>query len=279
MTVDLHIHTTCSDGLRTPEQTVEEAIRKGMRAIAITDHDITAGIDAAQKFALTCGSEGNSLEIISGVEINCYDDHEETHVLGYWIDVQSEVLQTKLAQIRIAREERVAKIIAKLQALRYEITYEQIYNMAHPGSIGRPHIARFLVRKGYFRSTAEAFDKLLSEGGKAYVERYKTSPVEAIQVILQAGGLPVIAHPGIYKQEVQWQRLIDHGLFGVEVYHTKHDFQDIKKYEAIAEHYQLLKTGGSDCHGIGSSSLLGTVDVPSDVVEHLKKRRFGGQLL
>jgi len=268
LTVDLHIHTTCSDGLRTPEETVKEALEKNIRAVAITDHDITTGIDLAIRAA-----KNTQLEIIPGVEINSVWDNEEVHILGYYIDVESNSLQSELEHIRQARQTRAENIIKKLQALNYDISIEDIINLYGNGAIGRPHIARALVRKGYYMNTGEVFDRLLARGGKAYVERYKISPFKAIEMIKDAGGIPVIAHPGIYKQEVNWRQIVEYGLMGIEVFHTKHDTKTTNELLKIANKFNLLITGGTDCHGIGSSSLLGTIDIPYEVVLRLNEIR------
>lgn len=266
MAVDLHIHTTCSDGLRTPAETVKEALAKKMRAIAITDHDITTGIDLAISAA-----KGTELEIIPGVEINSVLDNEEIHILGYYINSESNSLQSELECIRKARQIRAENIIQKLQSLNYNISIEEVMDLSGNGAIGRPHIARTLVRKGYYMNTGEVFEKLLSQGCKAYVERYKISPFRAIEIIRDAGGIPVVAHPGIYKKEINWRQIVDHGLMGIEVFHTKHDTKTIKELLEIANKFGLLITGGTDCHGIGSSSLLGTIDIPYEIVLKLKE--------
>ena len=266
MTVDLHIHTTCSDGIRTPEQTVAEALQKGLKVISITDHDITTGVKRAEEAA-----KGSAIEIIPGVEINSFWGKQEIHILGYYIDIDCVHLQQQLEIIRLARENRARQMVEKLQTLQYQITFEEVKQFAGTGAIGRPHIARLLVRKSYFRKTDEVFQHLLSPGGKAYVEQQRISPIEAIAVVKQAGGIPVIAHPGIYHQEIDWEQLIQHGLAGVEVYHTKHTKKDIEIYEAIARQYNLLVTGGSDCHGVATSAIIGTLNIPIAIADRLKE--------
>ncbi|OEF98682.1 PHP domain-containing protein [Desulfuribacillus alkaliarsenatis] len=269
MTVDLHIHTTKSDGLRTPEQTVLEAVSKKMKAIAITDHDITLGVEEAIKIA-----ENYELKVIPGVEINSCWQGEEIHILGYYIDTSNDRLQSKLSIIRKSREERASRIICRLQELNYEISLEEVINLKGIGTIGRPHIARLLVRKGYFRNTNEAFDKLLSPGKAAYVDRLRLEPQEAIELIHNAKGLAVVAHPGLYDNAIDWGYFAELGLDGIEVYHSKHDYRKTEKYKDIATKFSLLETGGSDCHGIGTSSILNLLKLPYEIVDRLEAAKM-----
>ena len=189
--VDLHIHTTASDGKFTPAEIVRKAWESGLSYIAITDHDSIDGVVPAQEAARNY----NQLTVIGGVEINTDIPSGELHILGYYIDTGNVELKTKLEGLRNSRIERARKMITKLQALGLDIDYERVRELAGAGSIGRPHIAQAMLEKGYINTFREAFNKYIGRNGPAYVERDKITPVEATQLILRASGLPVMAHP------------------------------------------------------------------------------------
>lgn len=270
MSIDLHLHTIYSDGLRTPEETVIEAKEKNLRAIAITDHDTVAGVARAIDAA-----RGTGLEVIPGVELSCVYKGKELHLLGYYFDLWNESLLMKLQEIRDARVKRAGTIIEKLKSLNYAISLDDFQEEIEKGTIGRLHIARHLVNKSYFHNTKQVFDKLLQSGQAAYVEREKLDVCEMIELILLADGIPVIAHPGIYDYDINWQELLNCGLMGIEAFHSKHSSKNSQYYSKIAEDHGFIITGGSDCHGIRAISSLGSLKLDYNIVERLKTIKYG----
>lgn len=273
-TIDLHTHTTASDGSLKPEQLVYLAKEKGLTAIAVTDHDTTAGIEAA----LQAGRQKN-LEVLPGIEISTRYQGKEIHVLGYYIDFENDALQDELIHLREARRRRNEQLIQRLNQLGITITMEEVAaRQPNPdGNIGRPHIAQVLVDKKVVNTVQEAFDLYLGEGGRAYVSTPRISPKEAVQLITKYGGIPVLAHPGLYVRDDIIPPLMAAGLRGLEVYHPDHSPADVAKYERLAERYGLLATGGSDFHGLRGNKPyhgeLGSQPVGEDVVEQLKAMR------
>ncbi len=264
--IDLHIHSTASDGEYTPTQLVEMALQRGLSVISITDHDTTEGIDEALKAA-----EGTSLEIIPGVEISVDIPHREVHLLGYYIDHHNPTLQEQLSLLRRSREERARGILEKLAALGLPLRWERVVELAGKGSIGRPHIAQAMVEQGYVSTIKEAFDHYIGREGPAYVERYKMSPLEAIGLIEEAGGLAVLAHPiGVIDL---LPSLVKGGLVGLEVYYGSYSAEEIDALLSLARRYELIPTGGSDFHGpsVLEGVEMGAVCVPRESVERLKK--------
>lgn len=255
--IDLHMHTTASDGTSTPEDLVKTCTELGLETIAVTDHDNTTAVEPVKEAA-----EEYELEVISGIEISTYRGEAEYHILGYFIDIENDSLLGLTEAIIQSRIDRTHEMIEKLTEMGYPLEFSDVKKFASGVSLGRPHIARALMEKGYVNSINEAFtDDFIGGGGRAYVEKKKVLPVEAITVILKAGGVPVIAHPHLInhgkpldKKEIE--RLKDVGLKGVEVYQTKHDKKTAEKYKKIAEELGLLITGGSDYHGDNSPGIL-----------------------
>ncbi|ADL07964.1 PHP domain-containing protein [Thermosediminibacter oceani] len=264
MKVDLHLHTTFSDGTLTPEQVVDKAFSLNLRAIAITDHDTVDGIvpavERAKKYPM--------LEVIPGIEINTYYG-EEVHILGYYIDYLGNTLKSTLSALQEERINRIKKIIEKLQQLGIEISFEEVQAKASGSSIGRPHVARVLIDKKIVSSVDEAFALYLDQGKPAYVPRQKLTPYFAVDLIKKCGGIAVIAHPGVLKKQEIVKSLINYGIQGIEVYHKEHDDERVKYYKKIAMKYGLLMTGGSDCHGV--PLLMGSRPVPYEYVVELKR--------
>ncbi len=268
MRADLHVHTTASDGRFKPEEIVIIAIRSKLDVIAITDHDSVDGIIPALNSARNFGS----LIVIPGVEINTDVPHGEVHILGYFINYTDDGLRSMLLRMRTSREIRAITMIRKLQGLGMKIEWQQVQRLAGSGSIGRPHIAQALFENGQVASFKEAFDKYISRKGPAYVEREKVTPVEAVQVIKQAHGLPVLAHPAnIDDLEQVLPILINVGLIGMEVWYNNYTPDVVDRIRAIASKYKLIATGGSDYHGFGDSSetILGEITVPAQAIERL----------
>ncbi|SMB96256.1 hypothetical protein SAMN00017405_1486 [Desulfonispora thiosulfatigenes DSM 11270] len=268
---DLHIHTLFSDGQYSPTNVVEKAKEIGFSAISITDHDTFDGIEEAVSVGDKLG-----IEVIPGIEISTVWDKKEIHILGYFCNQNNYNLQNKLKVMQSARRDRMEKIVFILNKLNYKINYEEIIKLSGNGSVGRPHIARLLVEKGYIRSVKEAFNQLLSPGCPAYVERYKITPQEALDLILKAQGIPIIAHPGILNDDDIIPQLVNLGLMGIEVWHPDHTKKMSKKYASIAKKHDLLLTGGSDWHGKNkdASFMLGNIKLDYKYVEELKMANF-----
>lgn len=268
---DLHLHSTASDGALTPREIVQAARRKGFRCIAIADHDTVGGVAEA----LRAGEE-LGVEVLPAVELSTLHRGGEVHILGYCIDWEDQALLEKLETVAGARLSRARQMVARLQELGIDISWPEVREKAGGGAVGRPHIARVLVEKGYIGSMKEAFTgEFIGNGGRAYVERYEMSPREAIRLVLSAGGIPVLAHPGFFKKgerlvEEDIVELKQYGLLGVEVWHTKHTAGDTAFYRSLAVRAGLLLTGGSDCHGgRGEEALLGKIKLPYEHVERL----------
>lgn len=258
--VDMHVHTTASDGLLTPTEVVREASRHQLTAIAITDHDTTGGIEEA----LGAGS-ALRLEVVPGVELSTIHQDREVHILGYFIDWNDSRLQQVLSRIVNSRYNRAVKMVDKLRSLGVDISFERVKVLAQGRVISRPHIARAMLEKGYISDIKEAFTAdYIAEDGRAYVPRYKISPAEAIDLIRSARGVAVIAHPGLEKiDDSEIQELKRHGLQGVEVFHSEHSREQQQYYYEIAQRQQLLITGGSDFHGDRDERrVLGAIRVP-----------------
>jgi len=263
--VDLHLHSTASDGQYSPSELVAMALERNLLAVAITDHDTTAGIDEALGAA-----RGTRLEVIPGVEISCDVPHEEVHLLGYYLDHHHPALQRKLRAMRDARLQRAKGILAKLATLGFPLPWEVVAELAGGDSVGRPHIARAMVKMGYVASTDEAFVLYIDRNGPAYVERYEISPLDAVSLIKEARGLPVLAHP--LKVTHFLPDLVERGLVGLEVYYNGYSPGDIQGLADLARKFDLIPTGGSDFHGAGLvyTVEMGSVKVPVESVECLR---------
>lgn len=265
---DLHAHTTASDGSLTPEALVAEALRVGLAAVGICDHDSVDAVGPAQAAAA-----GTALLVVPGVEINTTYESLEVHVLGYYYRQGDPDLAELLARLRDQRQNRVRRMLQRLEQAGCPLRLERVLELSGEAAIGRPHVARALVEAGYAASEREAFAHFLVPGKPGYVERYKLSPREAVQVVLAAGGVPVLAHPGLVGRDELIPDLADAGLAGLEVYHTDHTPEQARHYLALAERHNLLVTGGSDFHGPGHGheSRLGQVTVPLDAVARLQE--------
>jgi predicted metal-dependent phosphoesterase TrpH len=273
--VDLHIHTTASDGKFSPAEIVQKAVASGLEYIAITDHDSVNGVLPAQAAARNFAE----LTVIGGVEINTDVPWGELHILGYYLDTTCSELITRLEKLGDSRKDRARKIIAKLQGLGINIDYERVKELAGTGSVGRPHIAQAMMEKAYISTLKEAFDKYIGRHGPAYVERDKITPVGATHLILKAKGLPVLAHPYTCEHpEIIISELKAAGLAGVEVYYPSHTPQQVHSLLQLARSFDLVPTGGSDFHGLDSLNEppLGSLKVPLKSVERLREKILGG---
>ena len=246
MLVDLHTHSTFSDGRYTPTQLVQEAMAKGVTVLAITDHDSWNGVGEAQKVA---DSLGGSVRVIPGVELGAQYAEDSVHILAYYVDMTYAPLLEKMNELRHAREFRLLKMLEKLHNLGYEIEVEACD--PNNRAVGRPHVAKALVAKGYFETVQDVFDALLHRGGPAYVPQPKLSPDEAVDLIHKAGGIAVLAHPSELSDSNLPEYLVSNFAFdGIEVYHPSADEADQEKWLALAKKYNILVSGGSDFHGI-----------------------------
>lgn len=250
MAVDLHLHSSASDGGFTPRQVVEHAHSIGLRCIALTDHDTVAGLNEAEIRAKEL-----NLPFIPGIEMTALDRGQEVHILGYFIDRNCDLLLKNIQEVRQRIERRLSQIISKLARLNINVTLEEVKEIAKGGTLGRPHIARVMVNKGYVRTNQEAFEKYIGEGQPAYVEiEDAMSPEEAYHLITECGGIPAIAHPGFLGRAkmLEDDDIFNHRLWGaqaIEVFHSKHDNSMINFYLNLAKKYNMGITGGSDCHG------------------------------
>jgi predicted metal-dependent phosphoesterase TrpH len=244
MRVDLHTHTTCSDGQLTPAELVAKADAAGLGCLAITDHDT---VDAWPD-ALKAAAEYD-LELVPGVELTSFLDGKTVHLLGYFFAPDNPSLIEFLKQDRDRRRRRAAAIVDKLNGMDIPISFEAVLEQADGGSICRPHIARALLAEGYISSYHEAFVRYIGDDGPAYVDVRGASPAEAIRIIRQAGGITSVAHPGQHVTEDMLDQLIDAGIDGIEVFHPAHDTLMTEQYRRIARERDLLVTGGSDYHG------------------------------
>lgn len=262
------MHTTASDGQYSPSEIVQMALKIGLRAVGITDHDTTEGVAEAIQAA-----RGTSLEVISGVEISTDISRSEVHILGYFVAHRDRGLSNVLARFRVSRLERAHRMIDKLTRIGMPLDWKYVRELASGESIGRPHIAQALLARQYVSSIDEAFRLYIGRNRAAYVDRYKLSPAAAIQTILAAGGLPVLAHPLHVGHLVP--ELAGNGLVGLEAYYTGYTPDDTTFLLDLAAQYGLLVTGGSDFHGreVQQRHELGGVPVPETVVEGLRAYR------
>ena len=275
MAADLHVHTSASDGTDEPGLVVRRAKATGLEAVGITDHDTVDGLAAA----LEAGRELR-LEVIPGIELGAAEKGTELHFLGYFVDFRSPALLACLNRLRANRTERVFKMVQKLRELGLPITPGQVLAAAAGGAAGRPHVARVLVQEGLVATVKEAFDRYLGAGRPAYVPRFKYTPREAVQLILQAGGVPVLAHPGLAGKDEVIPELVQAGLKGLEAYYPLHTGAQTEHYLSLCAQSGLIPTGGSDYHGAGheNHSRLAAVTVPYVAVQRLKEaaRRLSG---
>lgn len=249
--VDLHCHSTASDGSLAPADVVKLAKQSGVSAMSLTDHDTVAGLHEAAEEAKRLG-----VDFITGIEISCeYRMPGNMHLLGYGVDPDSRVLAALAAELIDNRNNRNPRIVKRLNELGVAVTMDEWCAEARGAVIGRPHLAAILLRKGYVSSAKQAFDKYLGQGALAYVDKERIPPRQAFEMITAAGGLPVLAHPfqlhcgNDAELETTVKNMADLGLAGLEVLHSDHDERLVEKYSRLADRFGLIKTGGSDFHG------------------------------
>ncbi|HEY8911615.1 MAG TPA: PHP domain-containing protein [Desulfosporosinus sp.] len=263
---DLHCHTIASDGLLTPTELVRLASELGLQGIGITDHDTIQGWKEAEEAGVYY-----QVRILRGIELSTEWQGKEVHILGYELDGSSNYLNDKLKYLRQAREQRMLKILDRLEVQGIHICVDEVQQFAQGESIGRPHIAHALMERGYVRNIGEGFDRYIGTGAPAYVPRYKLTPEEGIDLIRKAHGVAVLAHPGVHRLEAGIPVWVEMGLQGIEVLHSEHTAEDETRYRGIAQQYHLLATGGSDFHGetIKPGVALGGWGVTMDVLDQI----------
>lgn len=267
--VDLHSHTTASDGSFTPRELVREAARRGLRVLALTDHDSTDGLAAA----LDEAARHSPLEIVPGIEINCDVGGTEVHILGYFVDYEAAWFQDFCRAQREARRARVHGIAARLRELGMPVDLDEVFALVQEGSVGRPHVAQAMVKHGYVKSVREAFDKYLAAGKPGHVPREKLAPDDAVRLIRKAAGVPVFAHPGVSDRDELIPGLIGAGLMGIECYYSEHSAVRTAGYLQMCRDHDLVATGGSDFHGPKvRAATLGVPAVPMAAWEALKAK-------
>jgi 3',5'-nucleoside bisphosphate phosphatase len=269
--VDLHVHSTASDGKLTPPELIKLAVESGLTVMALTDHDTVDGIVPAREAAKAYPT----LTFIPGVEISTDLPDGEAHILGYFIDHTDPEFSKTLERFRVSRINRGKKMVDKLSSLGIFIDWKRVQEIAGEGSIGRPHIARVMLEKGYINRFEEAF-RFIGHDGPAYVPRDKLTPEEAVALIIRAKGLPALAHPFTVKDpEAMVNSLKKHGLVGLEVYYKDNTPQQTANSLQLAVKYGLIATGGTDYHGMGLDNevRLGGVEVPMEAVEKLTALR------
>jgi len=264
---DLHLHTSFSDGTFSPEELTGHGQRLGFAALALTDHD---SVEGCARMAAACGVAG--MEFITGTELTAEHNDIELHLLGYFVDPQNEKLLADLVRFQAVRQNRIREMAARLNALNIPLEAESVFALANCKSPGRPHVARAMVKAGLCKSLDEAFARYLKKGRPAWVPKAKMSALEGIELIHQAGGLAVMAHPGLNRTDNVIPVLVEAGLNGIECFHTKHSTATSERYLEMADKFHLLVTGGSDCHGFSKGKpLIGTVKLPYVHVEKLKE--------
>lgn len=276
--IDLHVHSTESDGTLTPEEVVEAAKEAGLSAIALTDHDTASGIKKARDAAAGCG-----IELIPGIELSTEYHGKEIHIVGLYIDPENQTLLEKTREFRECRDQRNEKIVAALQKEGFDITMEGLAAENPDSVITRANIARYLYDHGFIKSVAEAFDKYIGDGCRCYVGRFKVTPMEAVALIKQAGGTAILAHPLLYHMSsVSLQQMIDElkaaGLDGIEAIYSTHTAGEEQLVKKIAGENGLLISGGSDFHGSNKPSIklgigYGRLYIPYSVLENIRASR------
>ncbi len=266
---DLHLHTIFSDGTYTPEEVIREASKEGLSAIAVVDHDAIGAITPT----INAGKELD-IEVLPGIELTTDQNGTEVHILGYLLDYQNPALKEKLEMLNKARVERVYKITEKLKNLGLNLSPDAVFKLALKGSPGRLHIARAMVEEKLVGSIYEAFKKYIGDKGPAYVCGFKLTPREGIKLIRDFSGIPVLAHPYTMNNDELIPEFIKLGLMGLEVYYTEHSQGMINFYLSLAKEYNLLVTGGSDCHGKAKPEVkIGLIKIPYELVENLKEAK------
>lgn len=268
MFADLHIHTSFSDGTFSPEEVAAFGRQFGFAALALSDHDTVEG---CVRMARACAGYG--IKFISGTELTVETDGHEIHLLAYGLDVAHPRLLAELAKFQGVRQNRIREMVGCLNKLGIPLPADAVFRLANCRAPGRPHVARALVQARFCGSLDEAFERFLKRGKPAWVPKFKISALDAITLIHEAGGVAVMAHPGLNRTDEYLPELVAAGLDGLECFHTKHSTAMAEHYLMLADQYDLLITGGSDCHGLSKGKpLIGTIKLPCEHVEVLEAR-------
>ncbi|HWP96196.1 MAG TPA: PHP domain-containing protein [Syntrophomonadaceae bacterium] len=269
MYYDLHIHSTASDGTMSPGRILQIAADIGLPGIALTDHDTLAGLAPAEEYL---ADQGLTIQFIPGIELNTDSGESELHILGYFIQHRNSPIQQHLEKIKAARYDRAVKMVERLRSMGLNINFDRVQAVARGDLIGRPHVAQALIEKGYVFSIKEAFQKYIGRGRPGYVPRYKFAPEEAIELVHRAGGISILAHPGLIKEQEKIQEMMEMGIEGLEVYYPEHTEKQVQHYYQLAREHNLLITGGSDFHGTGhmeSRGRLGCAGLNQELFDEL----------
>ncbi|MEE3142731.1 MAG: PHP domain-containing protein [Chloroflexota bacterium] len=268
--VDLHLHTTASDGRLSPTELIHLLASQGLKQVAISDHDTTEGL--AEAFA--AAEEFPDMRIIPAIELSTDIPGDEVHMLGYFLRHEDEELQKILREFRMGRLERGRMMVEKLATLGINIEWERVQEIAGEGSVGRPHIALAMVEKGYCKEPKDAFPEYLGRNGSAYVERSKMTPPEAVEMLIRFGAVPVLAHPAyLNDMETTIAELAEAGIVGLEVHYAQFSPETVQQLAGLADRYGLIPCGGSDYHGLGNEGepLPGTLGPPPETVGLLEE--------
>lgn len=266
---DLHLHTMFSDGTYSPEELIRESKKAGLSAISLVDHDNVEGIEPATRIGGECG-----IEVLPGIELSAEYNDSEIHILGYLLDYKNAALLREIKLLKENRVERIYKITDKLKNAGIEIEPRKIFDIARNGTVGRLHVARAMVEEGIVGSPGEAFARFIGDGKPAYVLGFKFSTRQAIDLIRQAGGIPVLAHPYMLNNDDMLFEIISQGIMGLEVYYPEHGQSLVNFYKEVARKHNLLITGGSDCHGDAKPQVrIGVIKIPYELVERLKEAK------
>lgn len=272
--IDLHVHSTYSDGTFTPQEVVELALERGLSVVALTDHDTTGGVADA-----VAAAHGTRLEVVPGVEFSAEYEGSSVHVLCYWMDLEDEAFQTELSRLRDDRFRRGERMVEKLKELGYPVSFERVREIAAGGNIVRPHVAQAMVEAGIVPTEADAFtEDFIADGGRAHVAKHALHPLEALELIQGAGGVCVLAHPGMWAGDEAVpgpliEAMVEGGMAGLEVDHPDHTPEQRERYRATAERLGLVVTGASDCHGTRYSPVrLGSCLTEPEQFEALRDR-------
>ncbi len=272
--IDLHVHTTRSDGTFTPSEVVELARRRGLSVVAIADHDTMDGVPEAARAAA-----GTGLEVVPGIELSAEHDGLSVHVLGYFLNPEHPELREELERLRAGRERRGERMVERLRELGYPVSFDRVREIAGDAPIVRPHIARAMVEAGVVPAEADAYTReLIGDGGRAYVAKHALHPLRALDLIRRAGGAAVLAHPGMWGVQAEVpegliRALAEGGLAGLEVDHPDHRPEQRSRFRRLAEDLDLVSTGASDCHGTRFDPVrLGTETTDPEALAALRSR-------